>query len=73
MKVRDCLALIRDETLHIESDNKVRAFQAMVNADKLHHLNEKDHRNLAKLIKWGIVQPKGHSRLPIDEDPQTGY
>ena len=73
MKVRDCLALIQDETVWLDTPDKVRAFQAMVNADKLHHLNEKDHRNLAKLIKWGIVQPKGHSRLPIDEDPQTRY
>lgn len=73
MKVRDCLALIQDETLWIEAPEKVRAFQAMVNADKQHHFNEKDRRNLAKLIKWGQVQPKGYSRLPIDEDPQTGY
>lgn len=66
MKVRDCLALIRDETVWIDASEKVRAFQAMVNADKLHHLNEKDRRNLAKLIKWGIVQPMGHERLHIE-------
>lgn len=73
MKVRDCLALIQDETLWLEAPEKVRAFQAMVNADKQHHLTDKERRDLAKLIKWGQVQPKGHSRLPIDEDPQTGY
>lgn len=73
MKVRDCLALIQDETVWLEAPEKVRAFQAMVNAEKQHHLNDKDRRNLAKLIKWGQVQPKGYSRLPIDVDPQTGY
>ena len=66
MKVRECLALIRDENLHIESETKVRAYQAMVNADKLHHLTDKERRDLAKLIKWGVVQPKGYIRLPIE-------
>lgn len=67
MKVRDCLALIRDETLWIEAPEKVRAYQAMVSADKVHHLTDKERKGLAKLIKWGVVQPKGHSRLPLDE------
>ena len=49
-----------------EAKVKVRAYQAMVNADKLHHLTDKEHRDLAKLIKWGLVQPKGYERLPID-------
>ena len=66
MKVRECIALIRDENLHIESEMKVRAYQAMVNADKLHHLTDKERRDLAKLIKWGVVQPKGYIRLPIE-------
>lgn len=66
MKVRECLALIRDENLHIESEMKVRAYQAMVNADKLHHLTDKERRDLAKLIKWGQVLQKGSARLPLD-------
>ena len=66
MKVRECIALIRDENLHLESEMKVRAYQAMVNADKLHHLTDKERRDLAKLIKWGVVQPKGYIRLPIE-------
>lgn len=66
MKVRDCLALIRDETLSGESENKVRAYQAIVNSDKHHHLTDKERRYLDKLIKWGMVQPKGYSRLPLD-------
>lgn len=65
MTVKDCLALIRDETLHIESENKVRAYQAVVNADKHHHLTDKERTDLAKLIKWGHVLPKGHERLPL--------
>ncbi len=66
MKVRECLALIRDETLSGESENKVRAYQAIVNSDKHHHLTDKERRHLDKLIKWGMVQPKGYSRLPLD-------
>lgn len=65
MKVRDCLALIRDETLYIESENRVRAYQAMVNADKLHHLTDREQRELTKLTQWGLVLPKGYERLPI--------
>ena len=68
MKVRDCLALIRDKTIWFEAEEKVRAYQAIVNADKVHHLTDKERRNLAKLIKWGQVQHKGYSRLPIDFD-----
>lgn len=67
MKVRDCLALIQDENLWIESPDKVRAFQAIINADKQHLLTEKDKRMMGKLLKWGLVMPKGFQRLPIDE------
>lgn len=66
MKVKDCLALIRDETLWIEAPEKVRAYQAMINAEKLHLLNDKESRDAAKLIKWGLALPKGHQRLPLD-------
>ena len=67
MKVRDCLALIQDENLWIESPDKVRAFQAIINSDKQHLLTEKDKRQMTKLLKWGLVMPKGFQRLPIDE------
>ena len=40
----------------------------MANADKLHHLTDKERRDLAKLIKWGVVQPEGFLRLPIDSE-----
>lgn len=66
MKVRDYLALIRDETLSRESEDKVRAYQAMVNADKLHYLTDRERRELTKLTNWGLVQLKGYERLPID-------
>ncbi len=66
MKVRDCLALIQDEGLWIEAPDKVRAFQAIIYAGKLHLLTDKDKRQMSKLLKWGLVIPKGFQRLPID-------
>ena len=66
MKVRDCLALIQDDSLWIEAPDKVRAFQALINADKLHLLTEKDNRTMSKLIKWGHLTPKGYQRLQLD-------
>lgn len=68
MKVRDCLALIQDENLWIESPDKVRAFQAIINADKLHLLTDKEKRQMSKLLKWGLVLPKGSQRLPLGDD-----
>jgi hypothetical protein len=61
MKVRDCLALIQDENLWIESPDKVRAFQAIINANKLHLLSDKDKRMMEKLMKWGHLTPQGLS------------
>lgn len=70
MKVKDCLALIRDKTVWFEAEEKLRAYQAIVNADKAHHLTVKERRDLAKLIKWGLISPKGYLRLPIDDQQE---
>ena len=73
MKVRECLALIRAEPATVKYETRLRALQALLNADKLHHLTDREQRELDKSIKWGEITPKGFQRLPIDEDPITGY
>ena len=73
MKLRDCLALIDAEYPAVTIETRLRAFQAIINADKLHLLTDRQRREVSKHIKWGELSPKGFIRLPIDEDPQTGY
>lgn len=69
MKVADCLALIDAEYPAVKLEIRLRAFQAIINADKLHLLTDRQRREVSKRIKWGFILPKGYSRLPIDESP----
>ena len=73
MKVTDCLALIDAEYPAVTNETRLRAFQAIINADKLHLITDRQRREASKHIKWGELTPKGYLRLPIDEDPQTGH
>lgn len=63
MKVRDCLMLIRAEHGVIPYPERLRAWQALVNADKLHLLTDRERRKADKLLKQGLILPKGYSRL----------
>lgn len=65
MKVRDVLALLRAEKVPYE--RRVRALQALLNANKTHHLTEAELRALQKSIKWGEVIPPHIERLPLGE------
>lgn len=65
MKVRDVLALLHAEKVSYE--RRVRALQALLNANKLHHLTEAELQSLQKSIKWGGVTPPHIERLPIGE------
>lgn len=65
MKVADCLALIDPEYPAVTLEIRLRAFQAIINADKLHLLTDRQHREVSKRIKWGELTPKVCLRLPI--------
>jgi hypothetical protein len=42
---------------------RLLAWQALVNADKLHLLSDRERRKADKLLKQGLILPKGYSRL----------
>lgn len=65
MKVADCLALIDAEYHAVTNETRLRAFQAIINADKLHLLTDRQRREVSKRIKWGELTSKGYLRLPI--------
>ncbi len=65
MKVRDVLALLRADKVPYE--RRVRALQALLNANKTHHLTESELKALAKHVKWGEITPPHIDRLPLGE------
>lgn len=69
MKVRDCLALLRPQFAEVDANERIRAMQALINAEKLHLLTEKERRMIDQYIKWGHITPKGYARLPLIDEP----
>lgn len=68
MKVRDCLALIAADYPAVTLENRLRAYQAIINVDKLHLLTDRQRHEVSKRIKCGELTPKGYMRLLIEEN-----
>lgn len=41
--------------------------QALVNADKLHHLTARERRDIDRYTRWGLITVPWVERLPLDD------